>query len=68
MGDAESMMVGGEPATVGDAESTTVGDAGSMTVGGELATVGDAGGSMMTGEGAGKSIDLDPVFPTVGAN
>jgi hypothetical protein len=30
--------------------------------------VGDAGGLMMTGEGAGKSIDPDPVFPMVDAN
>jgi hypothetical protein len=58
--DAESTTVGGEPATVDDTESTTVG--------GEPAMVGDVGGAMMTGEGAGESVYLDPVVPTVGAN
>jgi hypothetical protein len=71
IGDAETMTVGGEPAMVGDVESTMVGgepvmvgDAG-MTIVGESAMVGDAGGSVMTDEGAGESIDPDPIVPTV---
>jgi hypothetical protein len=55
MGDAESMVVAGdEPTMLGDAD--------------ELMEIVDAGESMMVGEGAGESIDPDPVIPTVGAN
>jgi hypothetical protein len=46
---------------VGDAKSTAVaGDEPSILV--------DASISVMVGEGAGESVDLDPVVPTVGAN
>jgi hypothetical protein len=46
---------------VGDAESSVVaGDESSILV--------DAGRSVMVGEGAGESVDPDPVVPTVGAN
>jgi hypothetical protein len=55
MGNAESMAgAGDEPATVGDTD--------------ELMEIVDAGESAMVGEGAGESIDPDPVIPTVGAN
>jgi hypothetical protein len=54
----------------GDAESTTVaGDEPSILVdAGELMEAIDAGRSMVVGEGAGKSVDPDPVVPMVGAN
>jgi hypothetical protein len=54
----------------GDAESTAVaGDKLSILVDdGELVEVVDAGGSMVVGEGASKSVDPDPIVPTVGAN
>jgi hypothetical protein len=35
---------------------------------GELVEAIDAGRSMVVGEGADKSVDPDPVIPTVGAN
>jgi hypothetical protein len=54
----------------GDAESTAVaGDEPSILVdAGELMEAIDARRSMVVGEGAGKSIDPDPVVPTVSAN
>jgi hypothetical protein len=55
MGDAESTAIAGD-------EPTTLGDAG------ESMETFDAGESTMVGEGAGESVDLDPVVPTVGAN
>jgi hypothetical protein len=63
-GDAVSMSMGG------DAESTTVaGDEPSTLVGAvELVKAVDAGRSMVVGEGAGESVDPDPVVPTVSAN
>jgi hypothetical protein len=46
---------------IGDAESTTVAD-------GEPSTLVGVERLAMVGEGAGESVDLDPVVPTVGAN
>jgi hypothetical protein len=46
---------------VGDAESTAV-------VGDEPSIIVDASRSVIVGEGAGESIDPDPVVPTVGAS
>jgi hypothetical protein len=46
---------------VGDAESTAV-------AGDELSILVDASRSIMVGEGAGESIDPDPIILTVGAN
>jgi hypothetical protein len=41
----------------------------SMSIaGGDLMAMGDADESMMTGEGAGESVDSDHVVPTVSAN
>jgi hypothetical protein len=79
VGDAVSMMVGeAASAMVGEAVSMSMGDAESTAVAGdEPTTLGDADESMeivdacsstMVGEGASKSIDPDPVVPTVGAN
>jgi hypothetical protein len=54
VGESMSMLIGG-------AESTTIADdEPSILVGVER--------SAMVGEGAGESVDLDPVVPTVGAN
>jgi hypothetical protein len=47
--------------TVGDAESTVVADV-------ELSNLVDAVRLVMVGEGAGESVDPDPVVPTVSAN
>jgi hypothetical protein len=77
VGDAASMsmlMVGDTVSMsmlmVGNLESTTtVGDAPSTLVGAdELVEVVDAGRSMVVGEGAGESVDPDPVVPTVDTN
>jgi hypothetical protein len=46
---------------VGDAESTAV-------AGDEPSTLGDVVRLAMLGEGAGESVDPDPIIPTVGAN
>jgi hypothetical protein len=46
---------------VGDAESTAV-------VGDEPSTLVDVNRSAMVSEGAGESVDPDPIIPTVGAN
>jgi hypothetical protein len=46
---------------VGDVESTAA-------AGDEPSTLIDVDRSVMVGEGAGESVDLDPVVPTVGAN
>jgi hypothetical protein len=55
MGDAESTAVAGdEPTMLGAAD--------------ESMEIVDAGKSMMVGEGASKSVDPDPVVPTVDAN
>jgi hypothetical protein len=64
-----STMVVGEvvPTTVGAAMPTMVGDAVSMS----MPMADDATSmsvSMVVGEGAGESVDPDPVVPTVGAN
>jgi hypothetical protein len=56
--DAMSMLMS---MVVGDAESTTV-------AGDELSILVDAGRSVMVGEGAGESLDPDPVVPTIDAN
>jgi hypothetical protein len=49
--------------------SMAVGDAGSTTVvDDEPSILADASGLVMVGEGAGESIDPDPIVPTVGAN
>jgi hypothetical protein len=64
VGDAVSMsmsMVGNAESMAGDEPSTLVGAD-------ELMEAIDAGESMMVGEGAGESVDPDPVVPTVGAN
>jgi hypothetical protein len=61
---------GGMSMAIGDAESMSVDDdVMSMSIaGGESMATGDADESMMTGEGAGESVDPDPVVPMVGAN
>jgi hypothetical protein len=56
--DAMSMLMS---MVVGDAESTAV-------AGDELSILVDAGRSVMVGEGAGESLDPDPVIPTIDAN
>jgi hypothetical protein len=66
----EPMMTSDGVSTVaGGGMSMSVGDVESMSIaGGESTTTGDAGASMMTGEGAGKSVDPDPVVSTVSSN
>jgi hypothetical protein len=63
MVDAELMAIAGD-------EPTIINGAGaSMVIADEvLAMICDAGESTMIGEGAGESVDPDPVVPTVGAN
>jgi hypothetical protein len=71
VGEAVSMMVGKAVLmSMGDAESTAIAGDEPTTLGdaGESMETFDAGESTMVGEGAGESVDLDPVVPTVGAN
>jgi hypothetical protein len=68
-GDAMSMSMAGDAMSMsmaGEAESTTVaGDEPSILVNaGELVEAVDAGRSMVVGEGAGVSVDPDPVVPS----
>jgi hypothetical protein len=69
--EAASMMLGEAASTsMGDAELMTVADDEPMTLGNadeSMETV-DAGESMMVGDGAGESVDPDPVIPIDGAN
>jgi hypothetical protein len=74
VGEAVSTLVGAViPTMVGDVVSTSVGavmptmfgDAVSMSMVDDVALMSM---SMVVGEGAGESVDLDPVVPTVGAN
>jgi hypothetical protein len=69
VGDAVS-MVGDAMSMVGDAESMAIagGEPSTLVGADELVEVVDAGRSMVVGEGAGESVDLDPVVPTVGTN
>jgi hypothetical protein len=70
-GDGVSMVAGGGMSlAIGNAESMSIDDDGmSMLIaGGESMATGYADESMMTGEGAGESVDPDPIVPTVGAN
>jgi hypothetical protein len=63
VGEAVSMsMVDAKPMVVAGDEPTMLGDAD------ELMETIDAGESIMIGKGAGESVDLDPIVPTVGAN
>jgi hypothetical protein len=63
---ADSMMVGEAVSTlVGAVMPMMVGDAVSMLMADDVALMSM---SIVVGEGAGESIDLDPVVPTVGAN
>jgi hypothetical protein len=72
VGEAVSMMVGEamSMSMVGDAESTAVAGDEPTTLGDadELMETINAGESMMVGEGAGESVDPDPIVPMVGAN
>jgi hypothetical protein len=63
IGKAESTSIaGGESMVTGDADELM------MIAGGDSMATGDADESMTTGEGAGESVDPDPVVPLVGAN
>jgi hypothetical protein len=70
VGKAVSTTVGAVmPTMVGDAASMSVSmadDVASMLV--SMSMAGDAGRSIMVGEGAGESVDPNPVVPTIGAN
>jgi hypothetical protein len=55
------MVCGSMLVSIGDAESTTIVDD-------ELSNLVGVERSVMVGEGAGESVDPDPVVPTVGAN
>jgi hypothetical protein len=65
VGDAVSMSMADNAMSmsmvVGDAELTAV-------AGDELSILVDAGRSVMVGEGAGESVDPDPIVPIVSAN
>jgi hypothetical protein len=56
-----SMLVVSELMSIGGAESMPIAD-------GEPSTLVGVKRSVMVGEGAGESIDPDPVVPTIGAN
>jgi hypothetical protein len=63
------MTSGGVSMVAGEGSSMAVGGGMSMSIAGEESMeTGDADGSMTIGEGAGKSVDPDPIVPTVGAN
>jgi hypothetical protein len=56
-----SKLVGGESMPIGDAESIAIADD-------EQSSLVEVGRSAMIGEGAGESVDPDPVVPTISAN
>jgi hypothetical protein len=71
VGDVMSMSMVGEVMSmsmVGEAMSMASEAIWTTVVGDEPAILVDAGRSVVVGEGAGESIDPDPIIPMVGAN